>query len=160
MKFNSGYLAIKHLLSLGLLFVLAVPTTGISKVYSESEKEKLVQQLVAAFNDRNVSRMLELVDEDVQWLTISRDKVTVETSGKKALRNWMVSYFRTCESCKSSLDWIQSRGNRVLAMERATWLSKTGLKSHATLSIYEFRNHKIVRVYYFPSEDNDHAPQR
>ena len=160
MKFRySGYVVKKVskrcFVGLGLLFVLAAPTTGVSKLDPEPEREKLVRQLVAAFNDRNISGMLEVLDEDAQWLSISGEKITVESSGKKLLRDRMASYFRRCQSCKSSLDWIQTTGNRVLAMERATWVSKTGLKSQASLSVYEFRNNKILRVYYFPVEDQN-----
>ena len=156
---DSGYVVKKVrnrcFVSLGLLIVLAAPTTGSSKFDQQPEREKLVRQLVAAFNDRNISGMLDVLDEDAQWLSIAGEKITLESSGKKSLRDRMVSYFRTCKSCKSSLDWIQTTGNRVLAMERATWLSKTGLKSHASLSVYEFRNNKILRVYYFPTEDHN-----
>jgi hypothetical protein len=37
-------------------------------------------------------------------------------------------------------------------MERASWSGKNRAKSQRSLSVYEFRNGKILRVYYFPAE--------
>ena len=37
-------------------------------------------------------------------------------------------------------------------MERSTWQGKPGKKSQASLSVYEFRNGLITRVYYYPVE--------
>ncbi len=144
------------LAGLTILLTFAAPAFGRLQKESESEQEKQVRRLVAAFNDRDISRMHELLDEDVKWLTISGEKITVETTGKKALGERMVAYFRNCNDCKSSLDWVQTKGNRVLAMERASWRSKTALKSHASLSVYEFRNQKILRVYYFAGPESMH----
>jgi hypothetical protein len=55
----------RYFVSLVLLFVVAIPTIGGSELDPASE-EKLVQQLVAAFNDRDIPAMLEQLEEDVQ----------------------------------------------------------------------------------------------
>jgi len=120
------------------------------KANAQTGKEKLVREFVAAFNARNIEAMLGAVDDNVQWLSVNEAKVTIETEGKHALGESMVRYFRSCPSCKSSLESVQKAGSRVTAMERATWSGKSGLKSQAGLSVYEFRNGKILRVYYFP----------
>jgi len=123
---------------------LAGPAEGLA--------EKQVREFVEAFNSRDVDRMISLVDENIEWLQIDGSKITVNTSGKAALRESMTHYFRSCPSCKSSLEWVQTAGNRTLAMERASWTSKQGPKSQSSLSVYEFRDGKILRVYYFPAE--------
>ena len=132
-----------------VMVVFLVPTIGKSDL-SENERENLVRRLVEAFNNHNVPQMMDLLDDDIQWLTVQPDKIKVEASGKRALEAQMVSYFQSCKSCKSSLDWIESSGERVSAMERASWETNAGVKSQATLSVYEFRRNKIFRVYYFP----------
>ena len=144
------------LLIVGLLFEFRWSAAGSSSLSAQTNEETLVRQLVTAFNGRNISGMLALMDENVEWLTVEGSKVRMETSGKQALRDRMASYFVTCKSCKSSLDWIRKTGTRVLALERATWSTKTGFKSHASLSVYEFKNSKILRVYYFPSDSRSH----
>jgi len=134
--------------------LVAVVTVSLEsgKANAQTEHEKRVREFVAAFNARNIEAMLGAVDENVQWLMVNEAKVTIETEGKYALRESMVRYFRSCPSCKSSLEWVQKSGSRVTAMERATWSGKSGLKSQASLSVYEFRNGKILRVYYFPTD--------
>ena len=40
----------------------------------------------------------------------------------------------------------------VAAREKASWQGKSGSKSQASLSVYEFRAGLIARVYYYPAE--------
>jgi hypothetical protein len=136
--------------------VLAVSVAALTlflqsgKGHTQADSEARVQEFVAAFNSRNIDAMLALVDENLQWLSISGAKITIETDGKNALRESMVRYFRSCPSCKSSLESVRMSGSRLTAMERASWSAKSGNKSQTSLSVYEFRNGKILRVYYFP----------
>lgn len=134
--------------------LMAVVTVSLEsrKANAQAEHETRVREFVAAFNSRNIEAMLGAVDENVQWLSVSEAKVTIETEGKNALRESMERYFRNCPSCKSSLEGVRKSGSRVTAMERATWSGKSGLKSQTSLSVYEFRNGKILRVYYFPAD--------
>ena len=126
---------------------------------TKADIEAEVKQFVAAFNARNIEAMLAVVDEKVQWLSVDGTKVTIEADGKNALRASMERYFRDCPSCKSSLDWVRGSGSRVAATERATWSGKDGFKSQRSLSVYEFRNGKILRVYYFPTEPDAQGEQ-
>ena len=139
------------------LVVLAMAIVGLAspesrQSNSEGEHEKRVREFVEAFNARKIDVMLELAAENIQWMNIDGAKVSIEVEGKAALRESMVRYFRSCPSCKSSLEWIQRAGSRVTAMERASWSGKSGAKSQRSLSVYEFRGDKILRVYYFSAE--------
>ena len=96
--------------------------------------------------------MLRMVSDDIQWLSVAGDKITVETQGKAKLRESMVAYFKSAPTVKSELDWVQGTASRVAALERVGWLGKSGPKSQASLSIYEFRAGLITRVYYYPAE--------
>ena len=135
-----------------LSVILSAGLLEPSRAKSPAGNEARVREFVAAFNARNVDAMLNLADENVQWLSIHEAKVTVETEGKDALRASMVRYFSDCPSCKSTLEWVREAGSRLTAMERASWTAKSGPKSQAGLSIYEFRDGKILRVYYFPAD--------
>lgn len=136
------------------LLVFAISTVSMRNVMAGSadEQEKQVREFVAAFNARNLDKMLELADDNIQWLSVDGAKIAIETDGKKALRESMEKYFRSCPSCKSSLAWVSVAGSRVTAKEKASWTSKSGPKAQSSLSVYEFQNGKILRVYYFPAE--------
>ncbi len=118
----------------------------------DETQEKMVRDFVAAFNARELNSMLAMVDEKVQWLTLNGSNVSVEADGKSVLRGTMERYFQSCPTCKSSLEWVQTAGGRVAAMERATWTSQRIVRAQRSLSVYEFSGGKIMRVYYFPAE--------
>jgi hypothetical protein len=149
--------------SLKLWLMILVTAVGVPaspaphSVNSSIEPEQQVRAFVEAFNARDIDLMLTLADENIQWLIVDGTKVSVETEGKAALRESMVRYFGSCPSCKSSLESIQRAGSRVTAMERASWTGKSGVKSQRSLSVYEFRGDKILRVYYFSAEVDTHS---
>ncbi len=96
--------------------------------------------------------MANLVTNNIEWISISNEKVMIETKGKKALIENMDAYFKACPTCQSKLSDIISSSHRVSAVEIAHWQSKNGPKTQQSMSVYEFSNGLISRVYYFPSE--------
>ena len=143
-----------------LVTAVGVPASAVPRAVNSSvEPEKQVRAFVDAFNARDIDGMLALADENVQWLSVDGVKISVETEGKAALRESMSRYFRSCPTCKSSLEWLQRTGSRVAAMERASWSGKSGAKSQSGLSVYEFRGDKILRVYYFSAEVDKGSPR-
>ena len=153
----------KITLQLGLVFLamaMVAPASPESQQASSAgEPEKRVREFVDAFNARTIDLMIEMTAEKIQWMIIDGAKVSIETEGRTALRESMERYFRSCSSCKSSLEWVQTAGSRVTAMERASWSGKDGTKSQRSLSVYEFQDGKILRVYYFPAEAVTLPPQ-
>ena len=136
-----------------VLMVIVAAIFGLSAVQaSANDQEKQVRAFIEAFNTRNLDKMVEAVDDGIQWLSVDGAKISVETEGKKALRESMEKYFKSCPSCQSSLEWVQVAGSRVTAKEKASWTSKSGPKEQSSLSVYEFQGGKIIRVYYFPAE--------
>jgi hypothetical protein len=132
-----------------VLLTVVVPQLSFG---ADDDRVKQVKDFVNAFNAHNIDRMLEFVDEDLQWMSIDGAKISIEVEGKKPLRKYMEGYFQGCASCRSELVTVHAIGNKVTALERASWTGKTGLKSQKAMSIYEFRNNRIFRVYYFPVE--------
>jgi len=47
---------------------------------------------------------------------------------------------------------VQMTKLRVAALEKASWQGKSGPNSQSSLSVYEFRNGLIARVYYYLAE--------
>jgi hypothetical protein len=96
--------------------------------------------------------MAALVADDVDWLSISGDKVVVEARGKSALIARMEAYFISCPTCQSALSGTISTPDRISTVEIASWQGKSGPRSQRGLSVYEFSEGLIHRVYYFPVE--------
>jgi uncharacterized protein (TIGR02246 family) len=115
--------------------------------------EQIVRDYVAAFNARDTESLLEMVTEDVQWLSVDGDQIKVETNDREELRRSITGYFKGCASCQSRLVHIFSTGSRVSALEAASMeTSDGGVHEQQSLSVYEFSGARIKRVYYFPVE--------
>jgi hypothetical protein len=138
------------LVLLALLCLIATPESFAAETPKPNEQR--VRDYVSAFNKREIDTMLNMVSDDIQWLSVAGDKITVETQGKAKLRESMAAYFKSLPSVKSELEWVRVTASRVAALERATWQGKSGPKSQASLSVYEFTGGLISRVYYYPVE--------
>jgi uncharacterized protein (TIGR02246 family) len=136
-----------------LLTTLHIMTaTKASAAEGQPTNDRKVRDYVAAYNERDIDAMLRMVTDDIQWISVDGDKISVETRGKKQLRESMAAYFKSSPTAKSELEWVQATRSRVAALERASWESKGGKRSQASLSVYEFRRGLISRVYYYPAE--------
>jgi len=142
----------KRLLQLLIICTSLVVVAGSNTDSQPKSNEQRVRDYVAAYNERKLDVMMAMVSDDVQWLDIAGDKITVETQGKTKLRESLTSYWKSVPTSKSELEWIQSTGSRVAAKEKAIWQAKSGEKSQSSLSVYEFQNGLIARVHYFPVE--------
>ncbi len=139
-----------YLILLALLHLMATPKSFAAETPKPNEQR--VRDYVSAFNKHDIDTMLSMVSDDIQWLSVAGDKITVETQGKAKLRESLAAYFKSTPSVKSELEWVRVTASRVAALERAAWQGKSGLKSQASLSVYEFSGRLISRVYYYPAE--------
>ncbi len=133
------------------LLLWMLPATA-SAASDERAQTATVRQFVAAFNAKDIEAMLALSHADIEWLSISGSAISTETQGREALRASMQSYFKSCPSCRSQLKQLRSTSARVSALEIASWDGKDGRRSQSSLSVYEFEQGLIRRVYYFPAE--------
>ena len=138
-----------------LLIVFASFLIFVSNARSDelaSSHAKTVKRFVAAFNAHDSKAMATFVADDVEWLSITDKQIGVDASGKVNLIASMNAYFISCPSCRSELSNMIASTNRVSAIEVASWQGKSGVKSQTAISVYEFSNGLITRVYYFPAE--------
>ncbi len=119
----------------------------------EETQIRAIHRYVEAFNAQDTNAMLKLVTDDVQWLSIDGEQIAKETNSKQELSVAMQDYFKSCNSCKSRLAHIFSSGGRVSALEVASFESNDGIQEQQSLSVYEFSDTLIKRVYYFPVEE-------
>lgn len=135
---------------LSLLVCINIATAADTPV--PDTQEQIVYRFVEAFNAHDTEGMLEMVTDDIQWLSIDGEDIVTETSNKEQLRSGMADYFESCSSCQSRLVHIFSTGIRVSALEVASFETDGGVKEQQSLSVYEFSGSLIRRVYYFPAE--------
>ncbi len=112
----------------------------------------MARAFVAAFNARDIDTMLSMATDEVEWISVSGVKLVIETSGKDALRKSMTAYFKSCPTCQSQIDVSAVTTSRLAAVETASWKVKDSPRSQRSLSVYEFENSRIRRVYYYPVE--------
>jgi len=112
-----------------------------------------VEALMRAFNAHDVDAMLACVTDDVEWFHVQGASLAVETSGKEALRTGMTSYFEGIPSARSALEKSMISGRFVTVRERASWQDKNGEeRSQASVAVYEIRDGRVARVWYYPAE--------
>jgi len=142
---------------------LTVALLGCHEAAADSEKplaphEQLVREFIQAFNTRDLGALLERADEEIEWQSFDGASVAVEARGKAALRASLERYFSDCPTCQSALEWVASTSSRVVALERVSWTGNGGPRAQSSLSVYEFRGGKILRVLYFPAEPTATVP--
>ncbi|MDO6445094.1 nuclear transport factor 2 family protein [Colwellia sp. 1_MG-2023] len=135
-----------------ILVFLLIFAPNVQSNEQTPDNVNTVEQFVAAFNAQDSDAMASLVVDDIEWLSIVGNKVIVEVKGKNNLIESMNNYFQSCLTCKSKLSKIVSTKSRVSAVEVASWQGKSGPMSQSAVSVYEFSEGLITRVYYFQAE--------
>lgn len=131
---------------LGLASAPASPSAEPVRSLSES-----VVEFVAAFTRHDVPGLLSFTHADVEWLSVSESTVSVETRGQVALGSSLRSYFASCPTCQSTVEVSAVIGDFVTAVETATWRSNGVERAQSSLSVYEFVEGRIRRVWYYPA---------
>ena len=132
--------------------MVLVPLLGFSNTAKVSDQADIVHQFIRAFNSQDVDGMSALVTDDIRWIYINRSSMSVELEGKEALTQSMSEYFTSCPSCRSEIHRMVCSTERVSVVEVASWDSRDGPKSQASMAVYEFQGELIQTVYYFPEE--------
>ncbi|MFN0119242.1 MAG: nuclear transport factor 2 family protein [Blastocatellia bacterium] len=116
------------------------------------KNEQAVRDFVTAFNRHDTTAMAALVAGDIQWMNVKGSAVEVEVAGRAALEQSMAAYFRSCPTCHSEIESIMTAGRFVTIHERAMWTGKNGAQAQRSLGVYEIRDGRIQRAWYYPAE--------
>lgn len=119
-------------------------------VFADSNK-MIVKKFVNAFNSKDVDSMLGFASDDMQWMSIAADNISIETSNREALKRAMQGYFQSMPSARSEIRQTNESGSFVYSLEEAFWTVKDIEKSQCSMAVYEFDEGKIKHVWYFPS---------
>lgn len=142
-----------HFVLLSFTVLLAFWRSQLSaQSATDSSSRAVIEAHVAAFNAHDVDRMMRLVTDDVAWCSIAGDSMSTDVRGSGDLRAWLIGYFRSYPTVHSTLEDIMPLGSFVAIRERARWQSKSGVeKNQASIGVYEVRDGKIARVWYYPA---------
>lgn len=138
----------KHRVNLSTILIASF-FTGISLYGQDDIVLNLLNQQVEAFNKQDTERLVENISDDFKWFYISADTMLLEVEGKEQFREVMESYFETVKGVHSTIDRYVIDGNRISFKETVKWQSRNCERSQSAMGIYEMKDGKIYRVWYF-----------
>ncbi len=133
--------------SLTLLLLAFMPHDSFSQ---ERDVLSVFSDQVDAFNKADVDRLVSNVSDDFKYFYISSDELTLEVQGKDKFRKSMESYFSRGRKVVSKIECYLIEKNRISFREVVSHKNQKGeTVSSSALGIYEIRNGKITRSWYF-----------
>lgn len=136
-----------------LLLLVGLLSTSCAAPPSEPALEGPVHEFIEAFNAHDVNRMATLVHEDITWLAVQGDSVSVQSQGVDMLKSGLSGYFEAIPSALSTVEAVMEADRFVSVWERAHWESNGQPASQSSLAVYEVVDDRIKRVWYYPEMD-------
>ncbi len=137
-----------------LTLLLSNTSTGQDTNYN-SHNIKVIEQYILDYNAGNLSKMLDQMASNIQWMSIDSNKIITETKNKQQLAQALKPYFKGGNSTQSSLMHVFENGNFVSTLEKASWQSNGQMKSQCSIAIYEFDKNLIKNVWYHAAQSCD-----
>lgn len=120
---------------------------------AETTEVEVVRRAIAAFNAHDADAFAALCAEDVKWLGIAGDSLSVDGAGRESIREWLAGHFESLPEVRSEVSGLAQAGAHVAFHERVTWTAGDGSPSvQSALGVYEIRDGAFRRAWYFPSE--------
>ncbi len=104
---------------------------------------------VDAFNKKDIDRLVNNVADDFKWFYITSDTLLLEVAGKENFKKSMENYFKGIPSIFSEIKGYAIDGNKISFREKVSWDGKKGRVSQSCIGIYDIREGKIFRAWYF-----------
>lgn len=142
-------------LALGACARTRAASSGLAISGSETVAELAVLRYVEAFNRHDVAAMIAQVEPNIRWHSLTGDSLVTEAAGQVALERELTSYFRSFPTVRSMLGVLSSNGPYVAGRELVQWEQNGTRKSQASLSVYEIRDGRVRRVWYYPAVSGD-----
>ena len=137
-----------------LTLLLSNTSTGQDTNYN-SHNIKVIEQYILDYNAGNLSKMLDQMASNIQWMSIDSNKIITETKNKQQLAQALKPYLAGGNSTQSSLMHVFENGNFVSTLEKASWQSNGQIKSQCSIAIYEFDKNLIKNVWYHAAQSCD-----
>lgn len=131
------------------LLLPAIPALAEGPKRSELQ---IAVEYVEAYNARDLQAMLELMHEDIEWLSIEGSEVVAFASGKADLSAQMEAYLASPSATFSTVEGSVKDGRFVAVREVAHWTDGEGkARSQSALAVYEIEKGLVRRVWYYPA---------
>ena len=130
------------------LVVLCCPVS----VLAERPSIRVVHSFIAAYNEHDIETMLTFVTEDIRWMSVEEENISVEASGKEALGIAMTAYFEGLPSARSEVLFVHGLGDYVSVTEKAVWISDGVAHSQCAISVYQLTKGHISNVWYYSAQ--------
>lgn len=138
--------------SRGAAVLDATESIGPDTAHDRANRDReTVEALIAAFNSHDVDAMAGLVAEDVEWMSVAGDEISLEANGKGALRAGMRSYFADYADVHATIEAWLDLSPYVVTRERVTWTASGLRHSQRAVAVYEIEGRLVRRVWYFPA---------
>jgi len=110
----------------------------------------LLKDQVHAFNNQDVKKLVANVSNDMKYYYLTADELIIETSGKEAFHKAMTNYFKSGNKPHSVIKNHVIDGSRISFKEVVSHKNKKGeTVSSSAMGIYQYKDSKIVRAWYF-----------
>lgn len=113
----------------------------------------VVAKLIIAFNEHSAEAMSGLVTDDFQIYYVGEDgKAVLGLTGADALRKEMERYFEALPDVRTTSEASIVTGRFFAFRERVTWTQGDRERTQSSLAVYELKERKIHRVWYYPAQ--------
>jgi hypothetical protein len=126
---------------------------GQIRGHADTPEVSVVRAALSAYNQRDAAAVAAHYTDDIAWFNVDKDgKQSVEGQGREAIQKWLAGYFRSLPDVRAEISDVAQAGAHVSFRERVTWTAKDGTKrAQSSLGIYEVRDAKIQRAWYYPA---------
>lgn len=112
-----------------------------------------VHKLFAAFNRQDAQAVGQLLAPEAQWLSVSAKGIDVAADGRAAVIASLRDYFASGINPVSTIETAFVNGPYVVLRERAAYDGKQGRLAQTAVAVYEVRDGRVLRVWYYPAID-------
>lgn len=119
-------------------------------------KEKIIQNYIDAYNDKDVDKMVENLSDDVLFENISNNEVTLSIQGKDAFREQAITALSYFSTRKQTVLDFKHNGNTteididykaISAMDLPNGIKKGDTVNFQGKSVFEFsQDGRIVKL--------------
>lgn len=121
----------------------------------------VVRAALAAYNTHNAAAVAAHYADDIKWFGVTADKHSLEGEGRAAVEKWLEGYFKSVPDVRAEISDVTQTGPHVSFRERVVWTAKDGTRrAQNALGIYEVRDGKIARAWYFPAAHETVPPPK
>lgn len=120
-----------------------------------SERTSVVERFIEAYNQQDVEQMVKLSSDEIHWMMLLNDELSVEASSSAELREAMEVYFDYLTTARSELLSISGSGDFVYTLEKAYWQEGGESRHQCSMAVYQIEADKIKNVWYFDSHPCD-----